>query len=1159
MMLRITILLCAFLFGLLPMKASVVNLQVEYLTNPIGVDAEKPRFSWQSQSDAYGFRQTAYRIIVSDRTDFATTVWDSGKVPSDESVHIAYGGNSLAPSTRYYWKVTVWDNKDGQETSDGTAFFETGLKNAGWSGAQWIEATGIHRKSDLDPTEMQKLPGGLTLEADVTLTSGNASVVFGARNAGNMFMWSVNTLDNEKEPLLRRHVYVNGGLTATDTPIGRFFSKADLRGKTFRLRITAEKGVVNTYINQTLVDTYEDKDRQLHNGYMGLRAFKGDRGDERAVYDNIRYTVYVEKDGKRTPYIEMSEDFEGENHAFADGGTLLTDAYGNHRLEAASPSGNLVLLQSELSAVPLFRKEFRLRKKIASARLYSSALGVYDIFINGKRVGTSQPDGSMVYDELKPGWTDYKKTVFYQTYDVTPLLHKGHNALGAAVSSGWFAGDVSHGEYGANNLGFLAKLVVTYTDGSSETVVTDTSWLSSVTGPIRLGDIYHGETYDARQESDWTMPGYKDKNWNKTAINSYFKGQIRAYEGTAVRIRPELAIQPKTVTVYRGEKNRRINVLRTLECPSSVQLKKGETAVYDLGQNMVGWPHFTVKGARGTVVKMRFGEMLNDTGDEKRGDDGPAGSVYTANLRSARATLRYILKGKQEGETYRPSMTFFGFRYCEVTATEDVELQDLMGEVVGNVNEETASFHTSSELVNQLYSNVVWGQRGNFLSVPTDCPQRDERLGWLGDAQVFCRTSAYNADVAAFFEKWMRDVRDGQREDGAFPAVAPFNWGVPFGATAWADAGILVPWHIYQMYADKRILEDNYASMSRYMDFLAGKKADGFLYNGGETTYGDWLAYEATDNRYISVCYYAWMAQLMANISDVLSTNAEDRYACESVRYRRLAQHIKDEFNSRYVDSLGNLKVKSQTAYLLALNVKLFPTEEAARRGVDSLTVKIAKNGNRLSTGFVGTGILNQTLSRYGRTDVAYNLLLQRANPSWLYSVDQGATTIWERWDSYTKEKGFNTVAMNSFNHYSYGAVAEWMFSYMAGIDVDEKHPGFKHFVLHPCPDFRKELPAGQERITWAEASFRSPYGEIKSAWKIRPDGSVAYRVIVPANTSAKLVLPPHRPHSNVSVNGYQLPGSEGVTAFHINKDQTSVQIELASGSYEVVVTPANK
>lgn len=1147
-MARTTLLLLSILF-LLPVNASVKKLQVEYLTNPIGLDITVPRFSWQLESAERGVKQIAYQITVATDAACSNTVWTSGKVASDKSLNICYAGPALAPSTRYYWKVTVWNNKTGEEASTEKAFFETGLLSDGWSGAQWIKATQINKNSKINPEDKKQAKARMLLEMDVTLTSGNASVLFGARDASNVFMWSVNTLDNEKEPLIRRHIYEGGRLQSSDTPIGKFFSKSDLLNKEHHLAIEAKEGVIKTSIDGVLVDTYTDTDSKLSNGYIGFRAFRGNNTNETAMFDNIVLTEYELKDGKEEAKVVLKEDFEKPQSLF-EGGKIVSVG-NNHKLNMVSGSGDYRVLQGAMSGVPMFRKEFKAKKKIASARIYSSALGVYDLFINGQRVGNKLEDGSIRYDELKPEWTDFSKTAHYLTYDITHLLQKGTNAVGAQVSSGWWNSDVCHGEYGGHEVGFIAKILLKYTDGTSETVVTDLSWLSSMDGAIRMGDIYHGETYDARKESAWTKPGYNTANWNKTAVNPHFKGELIAFAGPTVQVRPHLNRTPLSTTVYRGEKDGKINVLSVTDKPAPIRLKKGETAIYNLGQNMVGWVRFKVKGTSGTEMKLRFGEMLNDTGDKSRGDDGPAGSIYTANLRSAKATLKYILKGSKEGESFHPSMTFFGFQYCEITASEDIEVLSLTGEVVGSATEEGASFVTSSSSINQLYSNVMWGQRGNYLSIPTDCPQRDERLGWTGDTQVFCRAASYNANVSAFFEKWMRDMRDGQRSDGAYPDVAPHSW-VGYGQAAWADAGIIVPRTIYLMYDNKKILQDNYASMEKYMEFLSHQKGDGYNYNGAGTNYGDWLSYEDTERRFVSVCYYAYTAQLMAKISEALKTDDCDAYAAKAKAYRNLAQEIKEEFQTRYVDADGDLKQKSQTAYLLALKLDLLPTEEARKKGLETLTRKIAGNGNRLSTGFVGTAILNQTLSQFGESDTAYNLLLQRGNPSWLYSIDQGATTIWERWDSYTKEKGFGPVSMNSFNHYSYGAVSEWMYRTMGGIDIDETRPGFKHIVLQPVPDNRPEIPAGQERINWVNASFPSCYGDIKSSWKKENDGAVSYQISIPANTTATLHLQLPTLDYVVEESGKAAVKAEGVSSITFMNGKAV--LELQSGSYQFVV-----
>lgn len=1149
---RRNILLSLALWGaMLTAEASVVKLQVEYQTNPIGIDAKAPRFSWQMTSEKRGTRQKAYEIKVFENADFTRLKWTSGRVESDESLHIRYGGDALQPSKRYYWRVTTWNNRGEEETSQELAFFETGLLDSGWSGAEWIQATDIPKDSSEQPAGINTSKLWMTLESDVAIVKGNASVLFGVQDASNMGMWSVITLNKESAPLIRRHVYVGGQLRTSDTPIGKYFTKEQLLKKPFRLKVDAKDGKVETYINNVLVDTYEDSFGELKNGSVGFRAFNGPSGEETAVFDNVLFTQYSKEGNSTVKKVLLKEDFEGKVSPF-EGGEVVSIG-NNHKLKVFSKGGDYRVFQPIDKGCPMFRKEFKLDGRVASAHIYASALGIYNLFINGQRVGTPQKDGSMVYDELKPGWTNYRKTVHYQSYDVTSLLQKGLNAIGAQVSGGWFTGDVSKGEYRATIPAFIAKLVVNYTDGTVETVVTDLSWLSSTSGAVRLGDIYHGETYDARLESNWTKPGFHDKEWCKTAQNTYPKGELTAFVGPSIRMRPHLNRQPVSIVTYNGETNRSISKTREIKGSQPILLKKGETAVYNMGQNMVGWPHFVVKGERGTTMTLRFGEMLNDTGDPARGDDGPAGSIYTANLRTAKATLRYTLRGDRRSEEFRPSTTFFGFQYCEVKATEDIEILSLEGEVVGSVTEEGSSFATSSPLINQLYSNVLWGQRSNYLSIPTDCPQRDERLGWTGDTQVFCRAATYNANVAAFLEKWMGDMRNDQLGDGAYPGVAPSCWGVPHGQAAWADAGIIVPWTIYLVYNDRGILEDNYTSMEKYMEYLSRQVGDGFNYNGAGTAFGDWLAYEATPNRYISVCYYAYTAQLMEKVSAALSREGGDEYDIKSRQYRKLAADIKEEFQKRYLDEQGDLREKSQTAYLLALKLDLLPSEEATQRALTTLVGKIAANGNRLSTGFVGTAILNQTLSQYGATPVAYNLLLQRDNPSWLYSIDQGATTIWERWDSYTKEKGFNTVTMNSFNHYSYGAVAEWMYRTMAGIDVDEHRPGFKHILLCPEPDNRTVLPEGQEHITWVNASFASPYGDIKSAWTKRDDGSVVYKVSVPANTTASLHLQLPSVDAMVTENGQAAVKSEGVQSIMFTRNKAV--LELESGSYEFVVS----
>lgn len=982
---------------------------------------------------------------------------------------------------------------------------------------------------------------GYAIESDITLMKGNVGVVFAYTASNNYYMWALNCKDYDY-PAIRRHVYSNSTTPSySDTRIDAF-TKDEILGKPHRLRIEVIDNTVKTYIDGQLVDTYTASGK-IVDGYTGFRTHADDEGP--AYADNVKVTT-IGADGNET--VRLSEDFEGNAPMF-DG--TITEHDGSNQLYVYTANGEQRFMESSMGAASMFRKEFTAKAPVKSAKLYSSALGIYDVFINGTRVGHVQDDGTTIYDELKPGWTDYAKKVFYNTHDVTTLVKEGGNAIGATVTSGYWAGGICHGQYGDKPVAFMAKLVIEYTDGSKETVVTDASWATYDNGALHKGDIYNGETYNATLEDGWTKAGYDQSAWHAIVSSRDFTGEICAFEGPAARIRTSLTRLPEHITIYEGIKQTgtaygMVNVVSETNGNSPVKLKKGQTVIYDFGQNMVGWVRVNVKGKTGCTLRARFSEMLNDKGDTNRGDDGPGGSLYLINLRTAKASMYYTLRGDEEGETYSPTNTYYGFRYCEITAGDDIEINGIEGLVVGADNEEGSSLTTSHDAVNQLYSNVIWGQRGNFMSVPTDCPQRDERLGWTGDTQIFCRTAAYNANTAAFYHKFMGDMRDSQRPDGAYPDVAPIAW-VGYGNGAWGDAGIIVPWTTYLMHGDKSIIEENYESMEKYMDWMAAQAGDGYKYQGAGTNYGDWVSFVPTDSRYVSVCYYAYDALLMSKMSQVLSKAPGDEYAIKAAEYEQLYNNIKAEFATRYISNRLP-KQHTQTGYLLALRFGLLPDEASEQATIKALARAISSNNETLNTGFVGTGIINTTLSQVGLIDKAYNLLLQRNCPSWLYSVDQGATTIWERWNSYTKETGFHKdISMNSFNHYSYGAVAEWMYRYMAGIEADEQNAGFKNIILQPYPDTRTTLPQGQERITSVNATVASNYGSIKSAWQLGADGSLSYKVTVPANTTARLLMPVAE-GSKVYESGRPAEESEGVK-YEGTTDDRAI-FTLGSGSY---------
>jgi alpha-L-rhamnosidase len=1020
-----------------------------------------------------------------------------------------------------------------------------------------------------------------SVEMDFQIDNIAASPVFGATGTGDFFMWQIN-IATSGQILLRPHVWTAGratlvaGIDITDR-IENFLAN---KNAIHHLKIDVDGAEASTYIDDVLVDEKRKNPRndETNYGYGGLGVgFRADKASatnpERTYYDNV--VVTIKGDGEEVEdKVILSEDFSNpDNYSFT---TVEGSSVVDGRFYIVGPSGNTHYLfwqqarkpddtpatPAHSGGIPLFRTEFSLddSKTIASARLYTSGLGVYDLFLNGQRVGTPDNNGDLLYDELKPGWTDYSKTVFYSTFDVKDQLQNQANVLGASVASGWWNGVIAHKQYGeAPASGFIAKLVVNYTDHTTDVIVTDPAgWFCSTGGPLRSADIYNGESYDARLESNWSSPGFDDSDWYQCAAQGAATSLLKASVGPPVRVRPELQRTPVKITTYKeitatGTTYGSITPLNTYPSPTPVTLDAATTALYDLGQNMTGWVKFKVKGEAGTRITVRFAEMLNDDGSAGRRNDGPGGSLYRAALRTAQATLTYTLKGDPEGETFQPSATFFGFRYCDVTTTADVEIESLTGEVVGTVAEETATFITSHDAVNQLYSNILWGQRSNFLSIPTDCPQRDERLGWTGDVQIFGRTATYNADVAAFFRKWMGDMRDGQHgSSGAFPAVAPANQlnDYKWGPAAWADAGVVIPWTTYLMYADRGILEENYSALMKYFNYV---KNDFTNNDGSRNKYGDWLAPSGNRlERYVSDCYDAYVALLMEKIARALSSQADDGYAADATEARTFYEQVKAAFPNKYFDGNGLLTTETQTGYLLALKFDLL-TDRA--KGIERLKQIIADNGNKLSTGFVGTGVLNQTLSEAGLTDVAYNLLLQRDYPSWLYSVDQGATTLWERWNSYTVASGFGDVDMNSFNHYAYGVIGEWMYRYMGGIDADESNPGFKHILLNPSPDFRATRPEGQDRITSAAATYNSYYGTISSAWTIDSDNdkeTVNYNLTIPANTTATLTLTLNSAKDAVLDQDGKPVAAQGSNngIVSIDAENGKAVLELQSGTY---------
>ncbi len=766
---------------------------------------------------------------------------------------------------------------------------------------------------------------------------------------------------------------------------------------------------------------------------------------------------------------------------------------------------------SESTPSPYLRRAFSASKPILKATAYVTCHGLYELSMNGSKVSA---------DLFTPGWTSYQQRLQYQAYDVTDLLQEGENSIGVILGDGWYRGFLvwqgNKNLYG-DKVALLFQLKVEYKDGSSELVCSDENWKSS-TGPILKSDIYNGETYDARlEQSNWNTTGFDDHNWQGIETKDYGYDNLVASDGVPVRVSQRLKPIEKIIT------------------------QKGEL-VFDFGQNLVGWVHLRLKGNKGDKIILNHAEVLDQDGN-----------FYTANLRAAQAQDEYIFKGDGV-EEYSPRFTFHGFRYLKISGYPgEVSLDDLEACVVHSDMVPTGDFECSDTLVNRLQKNIQWGLRGNFLDVPTDCPQRDERLGWTGDAQVFAPTACFNVDAASFYTKWMQDFTVDQKANGSVPWVVPnvvedgggTGWSDGFGATAWADAAVIIPWTVYRAYGDTRILERQYESMKGWEEYMIRESGDNYVFSAG-FHFGDWLAFAEyysyyynapdygyaganTDKELIATAYFYYTTGLMQKTAELVGNNED------AERYTAILPKIKEAFNREFVTETGRLTSGTQTAYVLALCFDLLPEvliPVVAKRLADDVI-----HFGHLTTGFVGTPLLCQALSDHGYADVAYQLLFNKRYPSWLYPVTKGATTIWERWDCIKPDGSFQDVGMNSFNHYAYGAVGNWLYQTVAGLQEDPTVAGYKKIVIKPTPT---------GKLQFAKTNYHSIYGEIRSGWERKADAFIQ-TVEIPANTSAKIYLMADD-NSIVHENGKPITDRKDIAI--AGREGDYLVVEVGSGSY---------
>ena len=742
---------------------------------------------------------------------------------------------------------------------------------------------------------------------------------------------------------------------------------------------------------------------------------------------------------------------EWSKPAFWETGMMSLDQWRAQWITSSLPE------EVELEASPLMRTEFSATKPIATARIYVTALGLYTLYLNGSRVGK---------DYFTPGWTSYNKRLQYQTYDVTDLLQQGDNAIGAMLGNGWYAGYIAwergKGYYG-DRRALLLQMHICYKDGTEDVIVSNEMWKCTA-GPISMAEIYHGETYDAgKVKCGWDTPCYDDRDWVNVSVYDHSIDMLVAQECAAPQIMDELPV---------------VDMFRT---------PAGET-VLDFGQNMVGFVRFYVKGKPGDVVLIRHAEVLDKDGN-----------FYTANLKGAKQTIRYTLRG-EDTEVYQPHFTFQGFRYiCVDEYPGEIRPEYFTGCVVHTGMAQTGEFTCSNEMVNQLNHNILWGQKGNFLDVPTDCPQRDERHGWTGDAQMFIRTACFHMDTMLFYQKWLRDLEADQTDEFGVTNVVPNVRDVSYaGSAAWGDAAVICPWTLYLIYGDTRVLEEQYDSMKRWVDYIQRQGDDPLLWNTGDH-FGDWLALDNGDGAWIgrtpvpliATAFYANSARLLAETAGVLGRNEDE------INYRELFNAVRNRFQQEFVTEEGKLIADTQTAYVLALMFDLLE-ERTRKTATDTLALLLAQNNYHLNTGFAGTPYLCHVLSNNGYNNLAYRLLLHTDYPSWLYPITKGATTVWEHWDGIKEDGSFWDVIMNSFNHYSYGSIGDWLYRVVAGLNVDPSKPGYKHILIQPRP---------AEGLSSAEIRYESLYGTIVTGWN-KEGGNMHMHVTIPANTTATVIMP---------------------------------------------------
>ncbi|MCM1252647.1 MAG: glycoside hydrolase family 78 protein [Clostridium sp.] len=1077
---------------------SILHLRTCYLENPIGIDEETPVFGWRMNGETRGLSQSAYRVMVADSLEKLKEeeyIWDSGKIEASESVGIPYAGKALEPKSRYYWQVTVWNQEDIPFTSVEEAFFETGLMGEGMQGAKWIFVPDDAETKDYADSDFI-----YTIHFDIEVPNTTANFIFGAEKGkyGDMYLCQLSSNGEQAFFSLQK---MSGGRFNVDDAIEEIdITDCRIDGSDlYEVELQVDHEMLSVTVNGSKAGemTIESTPVAAVGYYMA-------RGTSYAYLDNL----FVQDGSGKILY---QEDFEGEENIFSPYYVTVE----NGRLRIGS---GMVLTKYHENPAPLFYREFLLQdKEIADARIYMTALGSFSLLCNGQAVSE---------DYFAPGKIVYNQELAYMTYDVTDLLHQGeNNALGVILLHGWYDRAVGYPEifkrWGDKNA-LLGLLEIHYIDGAVEVITTDENFWCSANGAIRDDDIYQGEYYDATMEEDgFGEAGFAHYNWKAAETDdieaAYYNLPLVGKENEPIRCTQELT-------------------------PVSVSEPRENVYVYDFGQNFAGTCRINVTGERGQVVTLRYGETLNTENLENC--DDAAGTIWTENLLTAEATDYYVLKGSTEGESFEPAYTYHGFRYLQISGLDKpLAPEDVTGIVLSSDLERTGTFESSDTLLNQYYENTVWSQRSNFMDNPTDCPQRDERHGWAGDAQIFSLTASYHMDTYNFYRKYLHELILLQTEDGAFPDMTPRNFftgwdgvGGSSGYNCWGDAAMVIAWNLYTQYGNKGILEENYDALCKWVDYLI-ETSDGYIrYSGG---YGDHLSFEDTPTEVSDTAWCAHSADLLSRMADILNKPEDAAY------YSQIYEEYKAAWRNAFVQEEGITVCDTQTSYALGLSFDLFSEaekEDAAAR----LDLLAQYSGYHMNTGYSGIGYLLPALSENGLTQTAYQYLLQKEYPSLLYPASRGATTTYESLFTYSEKENGLVYINGSLNHYAFGAAASWLYTDILGIKSDAETPGYHHILLEPRIS---------DALSYAKGSYESVYGQIQVSWEKQADGYV-FDITIPANTTAALTLPILHDGGAYLEENQPVENAPGVEV--MESSEMEVQFRIVSGSYHFTYVAAD-